>query len=69
MLKVLVILELEWEKISIWFQEFVARVEEKDSAKGKYESAVNLGSAAGLVQRDSRNANQVKKDSMKISLL
>jgi len=36
-------------------------VEEKESAKSKYDSAVNLGNAAGLVQRDSRNANQVKK--------
>jgi len=40
-------------------QEFVARVEEKKKAGDIYKEAVETSSAAGLVQQDTRNANQI----------
>jgi uncharacterized protein YegL len=40
-------------------EEFVARVEEKKKAKDIYNKAVGSNSAAGLVERDTRNANQI----------
>ena len=40
-------------------QEFVARVEEKKKADDIYKEAVQTNSAAGLVQQDTRNANQI----------
>ena len=40
-------------------QEFVARVMEKRKAKDIYKEALQTDGAAGLVQSDSRNANQM----------
>ena len=40
-------------------EEFVAKVEEKTKAKQIYDAALKQDSAAGIVHRDTRNANQV----------
>ena len=44
--------------------EFVAKVEEKKKAQEIFDAAKNRQSAAGIVQQDSRNVNQVRQESL-----